>query len=105
MTSCSLEPEGTVDGQEVRERGAARSSRAPTIPRLPTAGSLVPPSPPAISPAGQPGRRVSWPGTPRGEVLWGREQLVQEGLREGVALMVFPGQGTSHLGDALSGAG
>lgn len=40
-----------------------------------------------------------------GLVLWGVEQLAQEGLREGVVVVIFPDGGTRYLSHGLYGGG
>ncbi|MGC1908767.1 MAG: pyridoxal-phosphate dependent enzyme [Candidatus Dormiibacterota bacterium] len=40
-----------------------------------------------------------------GLALWGVDQLVQEGLREGVAVVIFPDGGARYLSAGLYGAG
>jgi cysteine synthase B len=40
-----------------------------------------------------------------GLALWGVEQLVEEGLREGVVVVIFPDGGTRYLSGGLNGVG
>jgi cysteine synthase len=39
-----------------------------------------------------------------GLALWGVEQLVQEGLREGVVVVIFPDGGSRYLSAGLYGS-
>ncbi|MGH7643873.1 MAG: PLP-dependent cysteine synthase family protein [Candidatus Dormibacteria bacterium] len=104
--SCvSLEPDDAFHGLEGLKHMA--SSIVPGIYDPGVADrNLAGPTGAAYQLAGRLGREEGiLTGHSSGLALWGVEQLIQEGLREGVVVLIFPDGGSRYLSTGIYGSG